>query len=137
MTDIATAGKRPVFPALLKGMICRCPNCGRGRLFSGYLRIADRCRRCGTELHHHQADDAPPYFTMMIVGHLIVGLVLWAEIVYAPPVWLHLALWLPLTLILSLALMRPVKGIIVALQWALRMHGFGGAREVGFGSDAR
>lgn len=66
---------------------------------------------------------------MMIVGHLIVGLVLWAEIVYSPPVWLHLVIWLPLTLILSLCLMRPIKGVVVALQWALRMHGFGGSLD--------
>jgi uncharacterized protein (DUF983 family) len=118
--------KRPLFSTLLKGLACRCPNCGQGRLFAGYLRIAPACSQCGTELHHHRADDAPPYFTMMIVGHLIIGLVLWAEIVYSPPVWLHLVIWLPMTLVLSLVLMRPIKGVIVALQWALRMHGFGG-----------
>lgn len=125
----SSAEKRPVFRALLKGLVSRCPDCGLGPMFAGYLRVADSCSHCGTELHHHRADDAPPYFTMMIVGHVVIGLVLFAEMVYSPPIWLHMTLWLPLTLILSLALMRPVKGIIVALQWALQMHGFGGAED--------
>ena len=124
MNATAPDGNRPVLGAMRKGLVCRCPNCGRGRLFAGYLRIADRCDLCGTDLQHHRADDAPPYFTMVIVGHLIVGLVLFTEVAYSPPVWLHMAIWLPLTLLLSLALIRPIKGVIVALQWALRMHGF-------------
>ena len=131
MTDIPIAEDRPVFPAMIRGFFCRCPNCGGGRLFDGFLRVNDSCSQCGTELHHHRADDAPPYFTMVIVGHVIVGSVLGTEVAYSPPIWLHLVVWLPLTLILSLALLRPIKGIIVALQWALRMHGFGG-QDSGF-----
>ena len=75
-----------------------------------------------------RADDMPAYIVMSIVGHIVVGLVMWAEFTYAPPVWVHWALWLPLTLILTLALLQPVKGFIVALQWKLRMHGFGTSR---------
>ena len=71
---------------------------------------------------------------MVIVGHLIVGAVLWAEIVYSPPVWLHMVIWLPLTLVLSLLFLRPIKGVIVGVQWALRMHGFGGG-TAGFEDD--
>ncbi len=129
MNQAQPVEQRPIFKSLIKGLACRCPDCGRGSLFAGYLRVADTCSRCGAELHHHRADDAPPYFTMMIVGHVVIGLVLFAEIVYSPPVWLHLVIWLPLTLVLSLVLMRPIKGIIVALQWALRMHGFGGSED--------
>jgi uncharacterized protein (DUF983 family) len=99
--------------------------CGQGRLFGGYLKVEHACAACGTELHHHRADDAPPYFTMVIVGHVVVGGVLALERFAGPPYWLHLALWLPLTLALSLWLLPMVKGALVGLQWALRMHGFG------------
>jgi uncharacterized protein (DUF983 family) len=75
-------------------------------------------------LHHHRADDAPPYFTIVIVGHIVVGLVLAVEMAYRPPLWVHAALWLPLTLILTLVVLQVVKGALVALQWALLMHGF-------------
>ena len=115
---------RPVFRSLLRGAACRCPKCGNGRLYGGYLQTADQCSACDLELHHHRADDAPPYFTMVIVGHVVIGLVLFAEMSYSPPVWVHMALWLPLALIMSLALMRPIKGVIIGLQWALQMHGF-------------
>ncbi len=115
---------RPVFRSMLRGAACRCPKCGTGRLFDGYLSTADRCSACRLELHHHRADDAPPYFTMVIVGHVIIGLVLYAEMSFSPPVWVHMAIWLPLALTMSLALMRPIKGAIVSIQWALQMHGF-------------
>ena len=84
------------------------------------------CDVCGTDLHHQRADDAPPYFTMLIVGHVVVGGILAAEVAYHPPTWVHLAIWLPLLVIMSLVLLPIVKGALVGLQWALRMHGFGG-----------
>lgn len=115
---------RPIFRAVMRGIACRCPQCGRGHLYVGFLKTVERCNACGLELSHHRADDAPPYFTMLIVGHVVVALVLFAEITYSPPVWLHMVLWLPLTLILSLVLMRPIKGAIIGVQWALQMHGF-------------
>ena len=111
--------------SLFRGALCRCPACGEGRLFRRFLKVADTCAACGEELHHHRADDMPAYIVMSIVGHIVVGLVVWAEFRYGWPVWLHLSLWLPLTLALTLALLQPVKGFIVALQWGLRMHGFG------------
>lgn len=113
---------------LARGARCRCPACGEGRLFRKYLKVADACPACGEALHHHRADDMPAYIVMSIVGHIVVGGVLWAEFRYGWPVWLHLSLWLPLTVVLTLALLQPVKGFIVALQWALRMHGFGLSR---------
>jgi uncharacterized protein (DUF983 family) len=76
-------------------------------------------------LHHHRADDAPPYFTIFIVAHIVVALLMTVELSYSPPIWLHLLIWLPMTVILSLLLLPAVKGAIVGLQWALRMHGFG------------
>lgn len=128
---------RPLLRSLGRGAAARCPACGEGRLFDGFVTVSDHCDRCGLALHHHRADDAPPYFTMMIVGHVIVAALLYVEIRHAPPLWVHLALWLPLTILLSLALMRPVKGAIVALQWALGMHGFETETDRDQAPDAR
>jgi uncharacterized protein (DUF983 family) len=75
-------------------------------------------------MHHHSADDAPPYFTVMIVGHIVVPLLFLVERSWHPPLWLHFATWLPLTLVLTLWLLPRVKGAIVGLQWALQLHGF-------------
>ena len=117
---------RNVKTAMLRGFLCRCPNCGQGRLFSGYTKVAQRCERCGEDFTHQRADDAPPYFVMMIVGHIIVGAALVLEQAMRPPLWLHFAIWLPAAIAMSLALLPPIKGAIIGLQWANRMHGFGG-----------
>lgn len=113
--------------SLLRGLAGRCPHCGRGRMFRAFLKVADRCDACGEELHHHQADDAPAYFVIFAVGHIVVPMALSVEIAFAPAYWLHAALWLPLTLGLALGLLQPFKGAIVAWQWAHRMHGFDAA----------
>lgn len=117
---------RPVGPALLKGLRCRCPNCGVGKLFSGYLKSVDACSVCHQEIHHHRADDLPPYLTVFIVGHIVVGLFMFVERAVTLSMWTHLAIWVPITLFLSLALLQPLKGATIALQWALRLGGFGG-----------
>jgi uncharacterized protein (DUF983 family) len=119
------AARRPLWPAMKRGFACQCPRCGAPSLFSRFLVVADHCRGCGAALHHQRADDAPPYFTMFIVGHVVIALLLLVERRYQPDVWLHLALWLPLTVGLSLWLLPRIKGALVAQQWALRMHGFG------------
>jgi len=113
--------------ALLRGFKGRCPNCGRGKLFRAYLKVVDRCAVCGEDFSHHRADDAPAYFVILIVGHLVVPWVLIVEEVFAPSYWVHAAIWLPLIIGLSLGLLQPVKGTIVAWQWAHYMHGFEGA----------
>ncbi|WP_127143679.1 DUF983 domain-containing protein [Pelagibacterium montanilacus] len=107
-----------------RGMLCRCPNCGEGRMFRAYLKVADSCEACGQELHHHRADDAPPYLVIFIVGHLIVGLMLHIEMAYRVAPLVYLATMIPLTIVLSLAMLPPIKGAVVALQWAKYMHGF-------------
>ena len=122
--------RRNVWRALRRGFALRCPRCGRGALFRSYLKVWDACPSCGEALHHHRADDAPPYFTILIVGHVVVGGVLALERAVAPPGWVQAALWLPLTLILTLLLLSRVKGALVGLQWALYMHGFEAAAEV-------
>ena len=110
--------------AMWRGFTGYCPACGQGRMFGKYLKVADTCPSCGEELHHHRTDDAPPYFTMMIVGHILVPLVLVVEKVWHPDLSVHFMLWTAVTLSLTFALLPAVKGAIVGLQWANRMHGF-------------
>jgi uncharacterized protein (DUF983 family) len=116
--------------ALMRGATCRCPNCGEGALFRKFLKVNDNCGVCGEALHHHRADDMPAYIVMSIVGHIVIGLLLWVETNFAPDIWVHIALWFPLTLALSLGLLQPVKSTIVAMQWYLGMHGFGPQRAL-------
>jgi uncharacterized protein (DUF983 family) len=117
---------RPLGRALWHGFRCRCPNCGESGLFRAYLKPVENCRHCGEDLSHQRADDAPPYFTMVIVGHIIVPIMLAVALRTELSNLTHLAIWLPLTLTMTLALLQPVKGAIIALQWALHMHGFDG-----------
>jgi uncharacterized protein (DUF983 family) len=119
--------RRAILRAMLRGFSLCCPNCGTGPMFRSYLKVWDQCPHCAEELHHHRADDAPAYFTIVIVGHFIVGGVLAMHRFLAPPQWVQLALWLPLTAIASLLLLPRVKGALVGLQWALYMHGFDGS----------
>lgn len=116
---------RDVWQAMKRGWGQKCPSCGDGALYWKYLKVSDQCTKCGTELFHHRADDAPPYFVMMITAHVIVGGILMTEKLFSPPVWAELAVWLPVTVVLSLWLLPRVKGTLIAYQWALRMHGFG------------
>ena len=112
--------------AMLRGFRHTCPACGAGALYKSYLKVADACPACGEELHHQRADDAPPYFTILIVGHIIGAGVLMLEQAYHPETWVHYLIWLPLLLGMSLWILPRVKGALVGLQWAFRMHGFGG-----------
>lgn len=121
---------RPIARSLLRGALGRCPKCGEGRMFHAFLKVSDQCPHCGEDLHHHRADDAPPYLTMFIVGHVVVAILLWAEVTYTPPLWVHAMIFIPAALIMSLVLLPRIKGALVALQWALRMHGFD-ARDEG------
>lgn len=115
--------------AMWRGVRCRCPHCGEGRLFKSFLKVADACEVCGEEFHHHRADDFPAYIVIIIAGHIIVPMVLALETHSAPPYWVHFSLWIPLTLVMCLALLQPTKGAIVALQWHVGMHGFEAARK--------
>lgn len=119
-----TKPPRPVLAAMLRGAANKCMNCGQGKVFQGFLKNAHACSHCGQEFHHHRADDAPPYFTITIVGHIIIPALLAVEVLWHPAIWIHMSLWLPLTIILALFLMRPIKGALIGLQWALYMHGF-------------
>jgi len=116
-------------PAMRRGFLGRCPACNRGRLFGRFLKVAECCEACGAEFHHHRADDLPPYLVIFLVGHLVGYGILMTETRLEIPLWAHLATWPALAMILCLALLQPMKGAVVGLQYALGMHGFGEARE--------
>jgi uncharacterized protein (DUF983 family) len=124
-TAESDSARRNVWTAMRRGFAGRCPNCGQGKLFRAFLKVDDHCAHCGQDFSAHRADDLPAYLVIVIVGHLLVPVILWIETNYSPPVWLQLSIYLPVTLIASLALLQPVKGAVVGLQWAFRMHGFG------------
>ena len=121
------AGKGGLY--LMRGMMGRCPACGEGKLFRAFVKVADRCPACGEDLHHHRADDFPAYLTIFLVGHLVVPIAMYVEIAYQPSYWLHTILWAPLVIVLSIGLLQPIKGMIVALQWHMGMHGFAAAKQ--------
>ena len=111
--------------AVLNGIKLRCPHCGEGHLFSSYLKVADACDVCGEELSHHRADDFPPYLSIVIVGHVIIGLMLHLEMAYeniAP--WVYVATMVPAAIVLPLLMLPSIKGAVVGLQWANKMYGF-------------
>jgi len=111
-----------LFAAALRGLRRRCPRCGEGTAFAGYLKVIPHCPACGVDLGSYRADDAPPYVTIFIVGHLIVPAMLLLEQNAHPAVWVHMALWLPLTLALTLGLLPAVKGALLGVQWALKVR---------------
>ena len=122
--ETALGDKRDVWTSIKRGFRCRCPRCGEGKLFCAFLKVGNKCSVCDLDFTPHRADDLPAYLVIVIVGHIIVPLILWIEPDYSPPVPLQLAVYLPLTLVMSLVLLQPVKGAVVGVQWALRMHGF-------------
>jgi uncharacterized protein (DUF983 family) len=99
------------------GLRGRCPRCGEGRLFDGFLRIAPRCTVCGLDFGFADSADGPAVFVILIVGFVVAGAALLSEIAYSPPIWLHFVLWMPLVLILCLGAIRPLKGLLIALQY--------------------
>ena len=121
----ATEAERPLRPALLRGWRRSCPNCGEGALLRNYLKVPDRCDVCGTELHHHRADDGPAYMTILIVGHLMAPVFLWVFAAFRPDPLTMTAIFSVGCVALSLYLLPRLKGALIGLQWAKRMHGFG------------
>jgi uncharacterized protein (DUF983 family) len=125
-TTFSEEPKRDVVQSMRRGAAQKCPACGNGVLYGRYLKVVDACAACGEEMHHHRADDAPPYFTIIIVCHFIVAGIMMVEDYFHPNYWVHILMWFPLTIGMSLWLLPRVKGALVGLQWALRMHGFAG-----------
>jgi uncharacterized protein (DUF983 family) len=115
---------RPIGQSILRGLCCRCPACGVGRLFPRFLKLAPVCASCGEELYHARPDDAPPYFVILIVGHIVVPLMLVVEEVFAPALWVTSTVSVVAACLLAVALLPSTKGAIVGVQWANWMHGF-------------
>lgn len=117
---------RSVMRSMKRGVIGRCPSCGEGHLFSKGLLIADTCSACDEELHHHRADDLPAYLNIFIIGHVVVALAMFLQEADIVGMWTVVVIACIAALVLAVALMRPLKGMVVGVQWAMRMHGFGG-----------
>ncbi len=117
---------RPLREAMWRGFKCKCPSCGSGRLFSSFLTAVNHCEQCDQEMHHHRADDLPAYLVILVVGHIVVGAFMGIEASVTLSTWQHLAIWVPITILSAVMLLKPTKGAVIGLQWALYMHGFGG-----------
>ena len=116
----ATPWPVPDYPvAIGRGVRGLCPACGETHAFNGYLSVVPECSVCGAPLGRFRADDAPPYFTILIVGHLLVPFMFWVETAYHPAMWVHAALWLPIATLMTLGLLRPIKGAV--LGWMLKL----------------
>jgi uncharacterized protein (DUF983 family) len=107
----------PEADPIAAGLSGRCPRCGEGKLFDGFLKLAPSCRSCGLDFKFADSGDGPAVFVILIAGFIIVGLLLWTEITYEPPFWVHLVIFLPLTIIVCLGMLRPLKGVMIALQY--------------------
>lgn len=107
----------PPQSSLKVGLKNCCPRCGEGKLFTGFLTIPPKCDKCGLDYDFADAGDGPAVFIMMIAGFIVVGLALYVEFTYQPPYWVHAVLWIPLTLLLTVGLLRPLKGWLIAQQY--------------------
>jgi len=111
------ADDHPAVNPYVAGLLGRCPRCGEGHLFQGFLKLAPRCEACGLDLAFADSGDGPAVFVMTIAGFIVVGAALWVEIAYAPPYWVHALIFLPLTVIVCAGLLRPTKSLLIALQY--------------------
>ncbi len=105
---------------LSAGLGCRCPRCGRGKLFQGYLTVRERCEACGLDLKKADSGDGPAVFIIFILGFLVVPVALWVESAFAPPMWVHMTIWPVVILGIALGLLRPMKALMIALQFRHR-----------------
>jgi uncharacterized protein (DUF983 family) len=110
--------KPSIWTGIRRGLGCRCPVCGEGRLFSSFLKVRPQCEICGADNTIYPSDDFPPYLTIIIVGHVVIPLFMWVDFRFEPSMWLQAAIWLPLTVIMSLGLLPSMKGATIGLCWA-------------------
>ena len=118
--------RRSFFKAARLGFRCKCPNCGETEIFESYLKVKPVCESCGEELFHHRADDLPAYLNIFVVGHVVIAAMMVIMTYELMGMWQTMFVTIGLCVAASLILMRPLKGMVVGTQWALRMHGFGG-----------
>jgi uncharacterized protein (DUF983 family) len=107
----------PIWPSVMRGLRGRCPHCGEGRLFAGFLSLRPKCESCGLDYRFADSGDGPAIFVILGAGFIVVFAALVVEVLYRPPYWLHAALWLPLILLTTLAPLRAIKGLLIALQY--------------------
>ena len=112
--------------AVSVALACRCPRCGRGRLYAGFLTVAPECSVCRLDFAKADSGDGPAVFIVLVLGAIVVALALWVEIAFEPPLWVHALLWPPLILGGSLLALRPAKALMIALQYRHSVAGFGG-----------
>jgi len=122
--DKLTQPERPLSHAIINGLRCKCPNCGESELFEGFTTVKKSCDNCSEEFFHHRADDLPPYLIILIVGHVMVFFLVLAMKYELFGMWTTAIGGSMIAVIMALALLRPIKGMVVGIQWALRMHGF-------------
>ncbi len=115
--------ERPAVSTLAAALLCRCPRCGRGKLYDGIVSVAPRCAVCGLDLRAHDAGDGPTVFVVFLLGAVVVALAVLVEFTFAPPLWVHAVRWAPVVLIGSIAMLRPLKAGFIALQYRHRALG--------------
>lgn len=125
MEEAIKTDERALWPAIWKGFRRKCPNCGSGPILKSYLKVRDTCTVCREDLSHHRADDGPAYLTILIVGHLMAPMIMWAFVKFRPDPLVLSTVFAVGCVALSLYLLPRLKGVVVAIQWAKRMHGFG------------
>jgi len=116
-SDLSDNATRTLSEAIVAGLTCACPRCGRGKLFEGFLSLRPRCEVCGLDYDFADSGDGPAVFIMLLGGAIVVAAALITEVKFQPPYWLHAVLWLPLILIVTLGPLRPMKGLMIALQF--------------------
>ena len=117
MSENSQAGAFPPLSPFVTGPTCRCPRCGKGKLFSGFLTLRPRCEVCGLDYAFVDAGDGPAVFIMFFAGFVVVAAALVVEVTYQPPFWVHAVLWAPLILLTTIGPLRPMKGLLIALQY--------------------
>ncbi len=116
---------RPVGQSIKRGLLNTCPACGSGRLFRAFLKPVHHCAACGEEMFHERSDDLPPYLVIVLVGHVLLTGYMLTDAIMPDALWVHLLVWVPVVILTSLISIQPIKGGVIGLQWAIRMHGFG------------